>query len=77
MFNQAMMIRVDELTSERHLHASFIEFLEALIRVIERASLSDINNIENSNVLSVEERKNLPLHVKIENSISKLMSLCT
>jgi hypothetical protein len=68
-----MMTRVDEITSEKHLQASFIEFLEAITRVMERASISDINNLDQNDL---EERKNLPLKVKIENTIPYLINLC-
>ena len=68
-----MMTRVDEITSEKHLQASFIEFLEAITRVMERASISDFNNLDQNDL---EERKNLPLKVKIENTIPYLINLC-
>ena len=39
-YNLAIFTQVDELTSERHQRATFIEFLEALVRVLEKASLA-------------------------------------
>ena len=68
-----MMTRVDEITSEKHLQASFTEFLEAITRVMERASISDFKNLDQNDL---EERKNLPLKVKIENTIPYLINLC-
>ena len=68
-----MMTRVDELTSEKHLQASFIEFLEAITRVMERASISELKKQEKTDL---EERKNLQLKVKIENTIPYFINLC-
>jgi hypothetical protein len=68
-----MMTRVDELTSEKHLQASFIEFLEAITRVMERASISELKKQEQTDL---EERKNLQLKVKIENTIPYFINLC-
>jgi hypothetical protein len=68
-----MMTRVNELTSEKHLQASFIEFLEAITRVMERASISELKKQEQTDL---EERKNLQLKVKIENTIPYFINLC-
>ena len=34
-----MFTQVDELTLSRHQQANFVEFLEAIVRVLEKASL--------------------------------------
>ena len=39
-FNLAMFTQVDELTKQRHQQASFTEFLEAIVRVLDSASLA-------------------------------------
>ena len=72
-----MLAQIDEQTSERHLRATFIEFLEAITRVMERASMPDINTLDTSELLSLEERKNLPIATKVEHTIPYLMSLCS
>lgn len=38
-FNQSMQTSVDELHSDKHIHMTLIEFLEAFARVAEKASL--------------------------------------
>ena len=38
-FNSAMMTQVDEVTKEKHIKATFIEFLEAFARACEKLSL--------------------------------------
>lgn len=45
-FNLAMMTQINEIESERHQRATFIEFLEAFARVAERASLAPISENE-------------------------------
>ena len=42
-FNLAMLTQVNELELERHLQASFIEFLEAICRVIDKASFESLH----------------------------------
>ncbi len=38
-FNQAMMLQVNEIDYERHLQASYLEFLEAFARTCDQASV--------------------------------------
>ena len=47
-FNLAMFTQVDELNKERHLKASFTEFLEAIVRIIDKASLEPLPSPEDS-----------------------------
>ena len=76
-----MFTQIDELNKDRHLKASFTEFLEALVRVIDKASLEPVKG-DNESIdsdapkMSNQERKEQPLHIKIENTIPYLMSIC-
>lgn len=45
LFNTAMMTQVDELKTERHCRMAFVEFLEAIARVADRA-IADGSKIE-------------------------------
>ena len=40
-FNLSMMTQVNEISKDRHLRASFIEFLEAMSRAVDKASFID------------------------------------
>lgn len=77
------MLRKNELESDEHLHATYIEFLEAYARVCDEAShynpelFRGEDEDEPAKALSVEERIMLPLHVKIESTIPALLHHCT
>eukprot|EP00347_Sterkiella_histriomuscorum_P020671 403336916 len=79
-FNLAMMTQVNELDSERHLQATFIEFLEAFSRVAEQAALEPLYQAKHENdeykEMSVENRKKQLLHIKIENTLPFIMKNC-
>jgi hypothetical protein len=65
-----MMTQVDELTLDRNIRMTFIEFVEALGRVAERISPAPITDfVENFTPL---QRLTLPLHVKLETLLSFL-----
>jgi hypothetical protein len=80
-------LHVDELDKNLHLSATYIEFIEAYARCCEEASIGEMITYDSSHGdaesdnedyprLSVEERKSLPLHVKIENTIPALIHNC-
>jgi len=64
------------LEKQRHLDANFTEFLEAIVRVIDKASPMPGSG-ENQSLMSLVNRRKQPLHVKIENAKHNLLSLCT
>lgn len=88
-FAMGLILHVNEVDSDKHLHASYLEFLEAYARACEEASIAlppskanDSGDDEQSpegddEPLSPEERRALPLHVKIENTIPYLLQNCT
>ncbi len=39
-FNLAMMLQINEIDQERHLQATYLEFLEAVARICDEASIS-------------------------------------
>ena len=41
-FHMALIIRVDEMNGNAHMQASFIEFMEAICRVIDLADSDDL-----------------------------------
>lgn len=41
-YNLAIFTQVDELTNDRHQRATLVEFMEAMVRVLEKASLSPL-----------------------------------
>jgi len=71
-FNLAMTIQVNEIESERHLQATYIEYIEALGRVLDAASLE-----AQDSQLSPAQRLVIPLHIKIENAIPYFLSYAT
>ncbi|CDW85718.1 UNKNOWN [Stylonychia lemnae] len=79
-FNLAMMTQVNELDQDRHLSATFIEFLEAFCRVADKAAFEPINQSiqegEEIQSMNIDERKNQSLAIKIENTIPYLMKNC-
>lgn len=75
------MLHKNELDSDEHLQAKYLEFLEAYARVCDEASHYNPDLFpsedEPMKALSVEERILLPLHVKIESTIPALLQHCT
>ena len=75
LFNLSMMTQVDEVESERHINMTFVEFLEALVRVAERLEIPNLMRDEGSFIgkeLSPEEAEEYaerPLHQKVESLI--------
>ena len=79
-FAQSLNLYVNELESEKHLHASYLEFLEAFARVCDQASLTVIFGEDPEapqNQVSDEDRLGMPLHDKIEVALSYLLVKCT
>ena len=74
-YNLAMFTQVDELYSTRHQAASFTEFLEAIARVLDKAALAPLHQIEGQE-LTDDERVEQTLFEKIENAIPYLLSCC-
>ena len=48
LFNLSMMTQVEEVESERHINMTFVEFLEALVRVAERLEIPNLMKDEGS-----------------------------
>lgn len=69
-FNLAMMTQIDELNSDRFREMSFVEFLDALGRACEEASMPPLNE------LLTEASKEQPLYRKIENAMPYLLRIC-
>ena len=65
-FHMALISRVDEVNSNSHMHASFLEFLEALCRVID---LGDSNDLEKDIFVGYPDEFVL-LEKKLESIIS-------
>ena len=74
VYNLAMSLRIDELTDTRHLEMTFVEFLEALARACDKASLPPFGTPPDS--MSVEQMQAQPLYLKIENAMMMLLKLC-
>ena len=70
-----MFTQVDELTNDRHQKACFMEYQEALVRVIDKASLPPLNLPEDQQ-MTKEEKESQTLFEKIENTIPYLLSCC-
>jgi hypothetical protein len=69
-YNLAMMTQVDELNNDRFREMVFVEFLEALGRACEGASIAPLGQ-----ELS-EDCKRQPLWKKIENAMPYLLRIC-
>ncbi|CAD8172456.1 unnamed protein product [Paramecium pentaurelia] len=70
IYNFSMMTQVDELTLDRNIRMTFIEFVEALGRIAERISAAPItDSIDNYTIL---QRQLLPLHIKLETLLTYL-----
>ena len=63
-FNQGLMLQKNELDSDSHLHASYLEFLEAYARVCDEASLDTIvspHNAENDDDVETRDNPDTPV----------------
>ena len=77
MFNLSMMTQVEEIENERHLNMTFIEFIEAVVRVaqnLEIQHLIDDEEMIRENAMEItRDMKNAfaqrPLHMKLESLI--------
>ncbi|CAD8178786.1 unnamed protein product [Paramecium pentaurelia] len=67
IYNFSMQTHQDELTQDRHLRMSTVEFTEALARIAEFISPNG-NEIDNT----VTNRLILPLHIKLENLLTHI-----
>ncbi|CAD8094832.1 unnamed protein product [Paramecium sonneborni] len=67
IYNFSMQTHQDELTQDRHLRMSSVEFTEALARIAEFISPNG-NDIENTSTL----RMIIPLHIKLENLLTHI-----
>lgn len=80
-FNLSMMTQVDELNKDRHLKATYIEYLEAVARVVDKASPFDGETI-NKNYEDktpeelMAERIKRPLHVKLVVFMNIILERC-
>lgn len=70
VYGLAMMTRVDELFKKTHVEMKYVEFLEAIGR------LSDMASHQGTQELSNEELKSLPLSIKIQNVMGRLLRVC-
>ena len=73
VFNLAMSIRVDELTESKHMEMTFVEFLEALGRACDKASMPPADT---ANTYGPERLQGQSLSVKVKNAIPALLKLC-
>lgn len=78
VFSLAMMTRVDEVYKKDHLEMTYVEFLEALCRAIDKASIptppEELDEEEQK--LYPEDPKSLMLDVKIRNAMKLLIKVC-
>ncbi|CAG9313733.1 unnamed protein product [Blepharisma stoltei] len=77
-FNLAMMTQIDELYKKRHIEMSFVEFLEAICRAFDMASIANVPLIELEEEKHLFDPKNdkLPLNKKVEAGVQSLIRLC-
>ena len=71
-YNLSMMTQIDEITKNRHMQMSLIEFYEALARLSEAYSPYPIGCENEPDIWTLEKRENLPLYVKLESFINLL-----
>ena len=50
LYNLSMMTQVEEVDNERHINMTFVEFLEAIVRVAERLEIPNLMTDEGCNV---------------------------
>ena len=71
-FSQGLRLRVNELDSDKHIQACYVEFLEGYARCCDQASTPPPAGTD----LSCD-RYSQPLYKKIENTIPTLLANCT
>ncbi|CAK71521.1 unnamed protein product (macronuclear) [Paramecium tetraurelia] len=69
IYNFSMMSQADELTQDRHIRMSQLEFYEALARLAEYVSPGPVGEITEATSSS---RYSLPLHVKLETLLTHI-----
>jgi hypothetical protein len=69
-FNLAMMTQIDELSNDRYREMTFVEYLEALGRACDEASLPPLGEVIS------EDSKLQPLCKKIEHAMPYLLRIC-
>ena len=52
-----MMTQLDEIENDRHLNMTFVEFLEALVRVAERLEIPNLVDDEGTNIVDDYEQE--------------------
>jgi hypothetical protein len=78
-YNLAMMTQIDEIEKERHLNMTFVEFVEAIVRVAQKCEIPhmvDDEYIPNETEVFPEHKvewATRPLNVKIESLILLLI----
>jgi hypothetical protein len=72
IFFRSMMSRVDTLSAERHINMTFVEFLEALARIADKANLGSLRTPKSSEFLI---QKNLSHKIMILIRLLALYSL--
>jgi len=71
-----MMTQIDELYKKRHLEMSYIEFLEAMVRVCDMANIPE-NPITEDGLVAIRENVGTyPLTVKVLNAMKLIIRLC-
>lgn len=89
-FSQGLMLHVNENDTDKHVQGGYLEFLEAFARVCDEASIgvypefyigedgqAYLPEMDPELLPTVKERRCMPLHLKIENSIPYLLFNCT
>ena len=77
IFVQSMMTQIDEINKSRHLEGTFLEFLEMICRLADLASCPPVPGEGlDYNELTLSERREQRLSVKIENCIPILIQNC-
>ncbi|KAL4496017.1 hypothetical protein ABPG72_015439 [Tetrahymena utriculariae] len=69
-FNLSMMTQENELSCDKYIQMSFIEFLECLARLAEKKSMVPVG--ENPEAYTDQERKNLQLCYKLESLLEQM-----
>ena len=73
IFNMSINLQINEIFTDKHINMYLPEFLEALCRVIDKAS--PISVIENKEDWPMEKRQKQPLINKLENILPYLIKL--
>ena len=75
MYNLAMMTQLDEIESERHINMTFVEFLEAFVRVAEKLEIPNLEDDPETFIgmeLTTEQKETYaerPLNQKVDSLI--------